>query len=132
SARNIECAAWMRPTRRDIARPVSKELTLRDGIGGRLPVRPRFADHRRCGMTRARRVPPRRTLAANDRTASPTGGACMDKVTKLSGTLALGTAALAATPSHAPALTISEVESNNTFATAQTVPMTVGDSIEAG
>ena len=56
----------------------------------------------------------------------------MEKVTKFSGTVALGTAALAVAPAQAPALQINEVESNNTFATAQTVSLTVGDSIEGG
>lgn len=52
----------------------------------------------------------------------------MDKVSKFTGTVALGTAALAAMPSPANALLIPEVESNDTF-DGQDVAMNPGDVI---
>jgi len=54
----------------------------------------------------------------------------MDKVSKLTGTVALGAAALAAMPSAAKAVGIAEVEPNDTFA-GQDVAMNVGDVIIA-
>jgi hypothetical protein len=55
----------------------------------------------------------------------------MDKVSKLTGMVALGTGILAAVPSGSEAVPIPESESNDTFP-GQTVTMSVGDVILGG